>query len=78
MSEQLLSGSSEDSQVGPEKELSTSSSRQSDSPSDSGVFAALDGVEESDEYWEKVAEEKVREFEAYRDVHPCIVTKSEQ
>ena len=42
-------------------------------------FAALDRVgEESDQYWEKMTEEKIKEFDSYRDTHPCIVADKER
>ena len=41
---------------------------------DNALFAALDRVgEDSDTYWNKVAEEKITEFDSYHDAHPCIV-----
>ena len=43
--------------------------------SDDELFAAFDRiVEDSDEYWEKLAGKKIREFESFHDKHPCIVT----
>ena len=47
--------------------------------SDDGLFAALDHIsEESDEYWDVMTEQKIKEFESYRDSHPCIITKNVQ
>lgn len=46
---------------------------------DTDLFAALDRVgEESDQYWEKMTEEKIREFDSYRDTHPCIMADKER
>ena len=46
--------------------------------SDDGLFAAIDCIgEESDEYWDVMAEQKIKEFESYRDSHPCIVIKTD-
>lgn len=76
-----LSSRSEDViyQVAPQEELPSFSSSQSDSTLDSGALAVLDCVEEeSDEYWEVVAEAKIKEFDSYRDAHPCIVTDKER
>ena len=43
--------------------------------SDDELFAAFDRIgEDSDEYWEKLASQKIREFESFHDKHPCIVT----
>ena len=61
-------------------ELYTPRSDQSTSDaSDYGLFAALDRVgEESHEYWNEITEQKIKEFESYRDAHPCIVTDEER
>lgn len=46
-----------------------------ESTSDSVLFSALDRVgEDSDSYWNKLAEDKIQEFDSYHDAHPCIVT----
>ena len=47
--------------------------------SDNGLFAALDHIsEESDEYWDVMTQQKIKEFESYRDSHPCIITDKER
>ena len=57
-------------------EVSSPGSQQSEADTDDGgLFAALDRVsEESDAYWNEMVDKKIKEFESYRDVHPCIVT----
>ena len=55
-----------------------SSSLQVAESMDDSLFKALDRVgRESDNYWDKVAEENIREFDSYRDTHPCILTNKE-
>ena len=44
---------------------------------DNSLFETLDRVgRESDNYWDKMAEEKIREFDSY--THPCILTNKER
>ena len=46
---------------------------------ENSLFEALDRVgRESDDYWDKMAEEKIREFDSYRDTYPCILTDKER
>ncbi len=68
-------------QLTPEEDLlsSPNDNEQGAEATDSGLFEALDRVcKESDDYWEKMTEEKIREFDSYRDTHPCIVTDKER
>ena len=67
----------------PEEDLlsSPNDNEQGAEATDSGLFEALDPdrvCKESDDYWEKMTEEKIREFDSYRDTHPCIVTDKER
>ena len=53
--------------------------RQHAEATDNGPFEALDHVgQDSDNYWEQISEEKIREFDSYRDAHPSIVTDKER
>ena len=46
---------------------------------DNSLFEALDRVRrESDNYWDKMAEEKIRGFDSYRDTHPYILRDKER
>ena len=68
-SEGPISGGTPD-QLSPEEEF-----RQCAEASDNDLFEALDRVsQDSDDYWEQISEEKIREFDSYRDTHPSIVT----
>lgn len=46
---------------------------------DGELFSALDRInEDSDEYWDKLAKDKIREFDSYHDAHPCIVENEQR
>ena len=63
-------------QLTPEEELlsSPNDNEQGAEATDSGLFEALDGVcKESDDYWEKMTEEKIREFDSYRGRTPMLL-----
>ena len=68
-----ISGCTSD-QLSPKEEF-----RQHAETTDNSLFEALDRVsQDSDDYWEKISEEKIREFDSYRDAHPSIVTDRER
>ena len=72
-SEGSTSGGTSD-QLAPEEDF-----RQCVEPNNNGLFEALDRVnQDSDDYWEQISQEKIKEFDSYRDAHPSIVADKER